>query len=172
MVLALGPLEIHLRHLRQLCCESSAVACRNSQEAVGARKCTRAFPGTANKTGLIHSVCRRVCSLGHRCITLRQGTLSSSVCRCSAVGWKTVTEIGKHTTCNAPTKLHNPFCQIHNRAFHTRVNNGLPEHRIPVYSGMIAVTYPYHTTTFLDVSWSLSRSILRSSDSTWRGERA
>ena len=59
MVLALGPLEIHLRHLRQLCCESSAVACRNSQEAVEARKCIRPSPGTANRSGLIHPVCRR-----------------------------------------------------------------------------------------------------------------
>ena len=64
----------------------------------------------------------------------------------------------QNTTCNAPTKLHNIYSQIHNRTFHTCINNSLPEHLVPVYSGMSAVTYPYHTTTFLDVSWSLSRT--------------
>ena len=64
-------------------------------------------PGTANGNGLIHPVCRRVCSPVHRCITLWQGTLSSPVWRCSTSGRKTVTETGKHTTCNVPTKLHN-----------------------------------------------------------------
>ena len=112
VALALGPLEIHLRHLRQLCCESSAVAYHNSQEAVAARKCTRPSSGTANRSGLIHPVCRRVCSPGHKCIKLWQATPSSSVCRWSTSDWKKVTETGIHTTCNAPSKLHNFFVTI------------------------------------------------------------